>query len=81
LLRLEDDEQGATPAAVISYRYWRRAFEDDARGANAISQAIGRTLVINGKPVMIVRVSPPAFTGANVGEVADITLPLAAPRT
>jgi len=30
---------------------------------------------------MIVGVSPPAFTGANVGEVADITLPVAASRT
>ena len=78
LLRREDDERGATPAAVISYRYWRRAFEEDGRGAHAISQSIGRTLVINGKPVMIVGVSPPAFTGANVGEAADITLPLAA---
>ena len=70
LLTRQDDERGADPVAVVSYRYW----QGKLAGAAA---AIGRTLVINGQSVTVVGVSSPAFTGANVGEIADITTPLA----
>ncbi|MCU1334900.1 MAG: hypothetical protein JWO19_481 [Bryobacterales bacterium] len=71
LLTREDDQPGAPVVTVISDGYWERQF---ARNPGAV----GQTLLIDGFPVMIVGVSPPGFVGANVGSVADITLPLAA---
>jgi predicted permease len=70
LLTRDDDHLGATPAAVISDGYWNRRFGRDPR-------IIGQSIPIFGKPVTIVGVSPAGFSGANVGQVADITLPLA----
>jgi len=70
LLVPEDDRQGASPAAVITDAYWQRAF-----GRNP--DVIGRPLPIEGLPVTVVGVSPPGFTGVSVGQVADVTLPLA----
>ena len=67
LLTREDDEAGAPLVAVLSHGYWQRqlALRPDV---------IGQTLTINGLPVTIVGISPPGFVGANVGEVADITM-------
>ena len=66
-----DDEPDAPLVAVISYGYWGRQF------ANRPDVA-GQTLAIGGAPVTIVGVSPRGFVGANVGESADITMPVAA---
>jgi predicted permease len=68
LLLPEDDRPGAGLAAVISNAYWERSFQ---RGPSAV----GATLIVQGLPVTIVGVTPPGFTGANIGEVADLTLP------
>jgi predicted permease len=71
LLTLRDDEPGAPLTAVISEGYWEREF--------ARSEAVlGQTIPIGGVPVTIVGVSPRRFTGAQVGAVAEITLPAAA---
>ncbi len=70
LLTTGDDRPGAAPLAVITDEYWQRKF-----GRNPA--AVGRQILLEGKPVTIAGVSPAAFTGANVGETADITLPLA----
>src|SRR3954453_7937894 len=70
LLIQADDEPGAPATAVITDAYWERQFARDPR-------TIGATLRINGRPVTIVGVSPPGFTGANVGAVADITMTVA----
>jgi predicted permease len=70
LIEPADDKPRATPAAVITDDYWRRKFARDPH-------MVGRTILIESVPVTIVGVSPPGFSGANVGEVADITLPLA----
>jgi putative ABC transport system permease protein len=71
LLTVEDDRPGAPVAAVISDGYWKRQFASDPR-------AVGGNIRLNGVPVPIVGVSPPGFTGANVGTVADITVAAAA---
>ena len=70
LLKPEDDQPGAPLVTVISYGYWRRKFGGDP-------EAIGQTIRVNGVPVTIVGISPPSFTGANVGSIADITMPSA----
>jgi putative ABC transport system permease protein len=67
LLIPEDDRPGAPPAAVISDAYWERQFQRSP-------SAIGATLLMGGHAVPIVGVTPAGFTGANVGEVTDLTL-------
>src|SRR5215467_6099970 len=70
LLEKSDDESGAVPVAVISYEYWDRQFSHR-------SETVGQVILVNGVPVTIVGVSPAGFTGANVGDLSDITLPVA----
>ena len=71
LLTREDDQGNAPPVAVITYGYWERAFARDPR-------IIGQSYLVNGRAVSIVGVSPAGFTGAHVGWIADITLPVSA---
>ena len=71
LLTRADDEIGAPLVAVISYGYWERQY-------GARPDIVGQTLTIGGQAVTIVGVSPRGFVGANVGEIADITMPIAA---
>jgi putative ABC transport system permease protein len=70
LLTPADDRSDAPAAAVITDAYWQRAF-------GRRSDVVGRTLPVEGMPVTIVGVSPPGFSGMSVGQVADITLPVA----
>ena len=67
LLTPEDDKPGAVLVTVISNGYWERQFHRDP-------SAIGGALLIEGHPTIIVGATPPGFTGANVGEIADITV-------
>ena len=69
----EDDERTATeaPVAVIGYGLWQREYGSDPA-------AIGRSILIEGKPLTIVGVLPPRFFGLTVGRMADIYIPLAA---
>ena len=67
LLTASDDAAGAAPAVVISDGYWERRF---ARSPDAI----GRTLLIHDTAVPIVGVTPRGFSGATVGDIADLTI-------
>jgi predicted permease len=67
LLTMADDAAGAGVAAVISDGYWTRRF-------GRSSEAIGRSILVEGVPVPIVGVTPPGFVGATVGESSDLTL-------
>jgi predicted permease len=67
LLTAADDRPGATPAAVVTHDYWMRRFGGDPA-------AVGAHLLIEGVNVPIVGITPRGFTGATVGERADITL-------
>jgi putative ABC transport system permease protein len=67
LLAPEDDQPGAPRVAVISDGYWERNFHRDPR-------AVGSTLTVEGHPLTIVGVTPRGFTGADVGEIADLTM-------
>jgi len=71
LLTRADDQPGVPPAAVITESYWARAFARDP-------DIVGRPLSIEGVPVPIVGVSAGSFGGVDVGEVADVTLAVAA---
>jgi len=71
LLMPDDDRPGAPLVAVITDAYWDRNFQ---RSPNAI----GAALLVEGRPVTVVGVTPRGFIGANVGEIADLTLPFQA---
>jgi predicted permease len=71
LLVPDDDIPGAPLAAVITDAYWDRRFHRSPA-------AIGTTVLVEGHPVTIVGVTSAGFTGANVGEVAELTLPFQA---
>jgi putative ABC transport system permease protein len=71
LLTRDDDGPGAPLVAVASYGYWERQLARDPT-------LPGRTVLMNGVPATIVGVSPRGFVGANVGQVADLTIPVAA---
>jgi predicted permease len=67
LLTPADDQPGAPPVAVISHDYWMRRF-------GGVTDAIGKTALIEGRAVPIVGVTPRGFLGATVGERADVTM-------
>jgi putative ABC transport system permease protein len=71
LLGPDDDNPGAAPAAIVSYGFWERRLARDPL-------VIGQPILLDGRPVTIVGVTARGFTGAEVGWVADVTLPLAA---
>lgn len=71
LIAPSDDIPGADPAVVISYGYWLRRFGGDAT-------VVGKSISINRVPVTIIGVSAQGFNGTmQVGQVVDVTLPLA----
>ena len=68
----QDDVAGCgAPAAVISHNFWQREFAGD-------SGVLGRTVVLDGKPIPILGVTPPGFFGVEVGKRYDVAVPLCA---
>ena len=67
------DDQRACPApnAVISHAFWQRQFGGQ-------SDAVGKTLTLEGHPFQIVGVTPPAFFGLEVGRSFDVAIPMCA---
>ncbi|HSR68006.1 MAG TPA: ABC transporter permease [Acidobacteriota bacterium] len=70
-LNPEDDQEGASPVALISHGYWERRFGSDRA-------ALGKSVTVNGVPVTIVGVTPPGYTGIQRlgSQVSDLHLPL-----
>ena len=70
LFTLDDDRvPGAQPVAVLSHAYWTRRFGGD-------SGVLNQTLLVNNTPLTIIGVAPAGFTGIQVGQAADIFVPL-----
>lgn len=65
----DDNEHGAKPVVVISYKYWKRRFHQDAN-------VIGKTIRLDGYPLTIVGVTPKEFTGEVVGDYQDMWVPM-----
>jgi predicted permease len=57
--------------AVISHRFWEGKFAKDPA-------VIGKLMVVNGKSLTIIGVTPPDFLGLLPGEPTEISIPLAA---
>src|SRR5262249_13796395 len=67
----DDDKAGASPVAVISYRYWQRRFGGDAK-------IVGKQINLNNVAFTVVGVTPPGFEGAmQAGSTQDVTIPIA----
>ena len=64
-----DDAPTASPAIVLDYGYWQRAFGADP-------SAVGRTVRLNNVDVAIVGVAEPGFTSLTPGKSQDFFMPL-----
>ncbi len=66
-----DDQSGATPVALMSYRLWTQKY-------NADFAVIGSVFSLNGKPFIIVGVTPAAFFGETLrSNPPDLFMPIA----
>jgi predicted permease len=66
----DDEVIGAHDVVVISHDLWRERFGQRA-------DVVGRTMVVNGRTMEIVGVTPREFTGATVGSRPSVYVPLA----
>ncbi|MGH9430507.1 MAG: ADOP family duplicated permease [Terriglobia bacterium] len=64
-----DDKVGASPAAMISYRYWTTRFGRDPL-------AVGKAITVNAVSFTVVGVTAPEFFGVQPGASIDIWIPL-----
>lgn len=62
-----DNEAGNV--AVLGFDYWQREFSGD-------KAVVGKILVVQGKALNIIGITPPEFFGMKVGEAADFYLPM-----
>ena len=65
----DDDQPGAPAVAVISYRFWQRAF-------NRSPQAIGQTILVNRNVFTIAGITDAEFYGVNPRSSPDVYVPL-----
>jgi putative ABC transport system permease protein len=64
----EDKAPGTQPVAVVSDAFWRNRFGADPN-------LIGRTLTLNGIPLMVIGIAPPNFNGMILEKPAEIWVP------
>jgi predicted permease len=64
----DDAVEGASAVCVISYKLWQERFAGDPT-------AVGRQVLLDGRPFQIVGVSQRGFSGASLREPADLQIP------
>ncbi len=65
-----DDQAGAPPVAVMSYRAWEQKYGMDG-------SMVGRSLTINGVPMTLVGIAPPGFYGdRRESDPPDLWMPI-----
>jgi predicted permease len=70
LIGLDDDLiPNGHPVAVLSHGYWQRRFARDPA-------IVGRSLSVSGTAFEIIGVTPPEFSGVEVGLAPDVFIPL-----
>jgi predicted permease len=65
----DDVSPGGHPLVILSYSYWQRRFASDR-------SIIGKTVEVNSTPLSVTGVAPPGFFGLEVGDAADIFVPM-----
>jgi predicted permease len=63
-----DDEPGAPPSVVLSYRLWQRRFHGDP-------DIVHHTVELYGRPCHVIGIAPRAFTGIDATVAIDAWLP------
>ena len=67
----DDGAVGAHRVCVLSYKLWRNDFAADPA-------IIGRSVLLNNKPVEVVGVTDPEFTGLTLQDPPDLEVPMSA---
>ena len=77
LFTATDDRRGCglTPGAVVSYGFWQRELAGD------LDAIAGRKILIGKNRVEVIGVTPPQFSGLEVGRRFDIALPICSEPT
>jgi putative ABC transport system permease protein len=70
---VENDRRGCAPTVVLGHAFWRKHYGGDPG-------AIGGRLMLDGKPFEVVGVAQRGFTGIQVGEEAEVFVPLCAEK-
>jgi len=71
LINDEDDQAGASPVAVISYRYWQQRFGGDPAIVN-------KQINLNNLAFTVIGVTPQGFEGTmQIGSSQDVSIPVA----
>jgi len=71
VIRDDDDKAGASPAVVLSHRYWERRFNNDVA-------VIGKQISINNVAFTVIGVTPRGFDGTGeVGSAPEVFVPMA----
>ncbi len=69
-LTADDDRRGCgSPPAVISYPFWQREYAGRP-------DILGRMISLDSHPFEIIGITPPSFTGIDVGREFDVAVPL-----
>ena len=65
----DDRTVGAHPVAVVSHAYWTTQLGADPG-------VVGQTLVVNGRPLTVIGVSPRGFAGTTLGDRPHVFVPI-----
>ena len=65
----DDRVPGGHPVVVLSYGFWQRAFGADR-------SPIGKEILLNGRPMTVLGVTPPEFYGAEMGANPAVRVPM-----
>ncbi|MGA7524070.1 MAG: ABC transporter permease [Acidobacteriaceae bacterium] len=66
-----DDNEGASPTAVMSYEAWKDSYAADP-------EVVGSTIYVNSRPVTVIGVAPKGFFGDRLSSTPpDLYLPIA----
>jgi predicted permease len=65
----DDAVDGEAAAVVLGHEYWQN-------GLGADPAIIGKTLIVNGKPLTIVGVVPPTFHGTTINQRVQVYVPI-----
>ncbi len=69
----DDGAPGASPVVTLSRAYWTKRF-------GASPAVLGRKLLVNGHPIIVVGVAPSTFRGLIAGNTPDLFVPIAMKR-
>ena len=65
----DDRVPGGHPVVALGHGFWTRRFAKDPK-------VVGQTVGVNGHPMTVIGVAPPAFHGIEVGTAVDVFVPL-----